>query len=380
MVLAFALLAAAPASAQIDVSSAPAAGGPQRFLTVLYAAGCQVVARINPPRESPRRRLVVDGSAVPAHFSDPDASGLFEASVQAPFRPGTRIVLEYANASVEATVTVLNDIGCPIDDAHLAYDERDGLETPFFVGAAFEQFAPGFSDAEQHAGAARALAGVNGQYRLFRRGRRLWIGQVWISGGYHAGLRSYCSDEAPHTVGDDVVCQPTSAGNIAATTPIIREATSFEANIAVRVELLALNRDSRFPAHVYLIARDTRFGLDRATASKFADPVFAVGFVVVGGPMRGTSLQGGLGWSKFYAPEGRGRALDRFKVDFTLMAGAKKSLKERLTFWDRTRESFRYFFAVRSDFDAGPGADSIRVATGLAFSPSVFFRVAGGGS
>ena len=86
--------------------------------------------------------------------------------------------------------------------------------------------------------------------------------------------------------------------------------------------------------------------------------------------MRGTSFQGGFGASEFYSNDGK---WNRLKTEFTLVVGAEKSTKDVLTGTDKAKDAFKFYFAVRTDFDMGSGADSVRVGMGLAFLPSAYF-------
>jgi hypothetical protein len=271
-----------------------------------------------------------------------------------------------------------SDLGCAVVTTDVRQDEREILDATFFFGGAYEQFAPGYNDPAESSEASRITAGMNGEYRLMRARPGLWTAQLWLYGGFLTGVRSYiyCSDSERNTI-----CDPIDIGNIRNFRAVIADSTSFEASVGVRLELLSLNRASTFPANVYLTFRSGALALDRATSEKLGDVVAAVGMVVTSGPMRGTLFQAGWGATELYKgflnPVGT-NPWNRWKIDVTIMTGARKSLKDRLTFWDRTKDSVRFFFVVKSDFDRGQRPDSIRAALGFTFAPSAFFGLGGG--
>jgi hypothetical protein len=329
--------------------------------------------------------LTVDGQAVSATISDIDRNGFVVATVKTPLKRGQTAELEYGGAKASVSVTVDSVVGCEKGaPQEFTDDDRDAMSTPFHVGAALEQFAPGFTDTTQSTQSIRAIGGVTGEYRIYRRKPGVWNPQLWLHGGFLAGLRTYCANDAatgtnpapaPNPVDSGasaVACDPFNPENIGQLNMILRNATSFEVGLGVRFEFLSLNRGTKFPGNVYITVRDNRFAIDRATASKFTDPVVGIGFVITGGAMRGTSFQAGKGGSSFYAANGS-TDWNRWKTEFTIVTGASRSVKDVLTTGDKAKDSFRVYFAVRTDFDNGPDSDSVRVGFGLAFLPSAFF-------
>lgn len=277
----------------------------------------------------------------------------------------------------------------PSVDDTFAYDQRDVLETPFFFGGAFEQFAPGFSSRED-GHAARIVGGFNGQYRLLRTGKGAFARQLWLFGGFLAGVRSYCDEEVPVPGVKGLTataCDPLNVANMQNTRVVIQDATSFEASAGLRFEFLALNRDTPFPANIFAVVRANQFALDRHTSEKYSDPTVGLGFVVTGGAMRGTIFQAGRGSNSFYATPPKcdscdavptvDTTWDRWKIDFTIMIGAPRNSEGPTTAADKWKDSVRFFFAVRSDFDKDRDPDSLRLGMGVTFNPSAFFGTDG---
>jgi len=350
-------------------------------LNIRTAAGCVVFAELKPSRNAARRWVLVNGQKVTADISDPDAGGNILALLQEPLLKGQRVTLQYgevkADALVEADKSVLGCVGNK--PADFADDDRDAVDTPIYVGAGYEQFSPGFSNVSASTQASRAIAGVNAQYRFFRVHPGRWPLQLWVYGNFLAGLRSYCSTDVPQATPNEdpastVICKPFGTSNIDTATFVIRNATSFETSLGLRFEFLELNVGSKFAGNMFVTVRDARFALDRATANKLSDPIYAgLGLVVTKGPLRGTSLMGGLGPNSLYGTEPGTPSWHRIKGEFNLVFGPSKSFKDYLTFWDRTKEAMRFYFATRSDFDLGGAPDSVRIGMGVSFAPSSFF-------
>jgi len=350
-------------------------------LNIRTAAGCLVFAEIKPSRNAARRSVSINGQKVTADISDPDGGGNILALLQEPLLKGQRVTLQYgdvkADTLVEADKSVLGCIGNK--PADFADDDRDAVDTPMYVGAAYEQFSPGFSNVSASTQASRAIAGVNAQYRFFRVHPGRWPMQLWVYGNFLAGLRSYCSTDVPQATPNEdpastVICKPFGTRNPDTATFVIRNATSFETSLGLRLEFLELNVGSKFAGNMFVTVRDARLALDRATANKLSDPIYAgLGLVVTKGPLRGTSLMGGLGPNSLYGTEPGTPSWHRVKGEFNLVFGPAKSFKDYLTFWDRTKEAMRFYFATRSDFDLGGAPDSVRIGMGVSFAPSSFF-------
>ena len=263
-------------------------------------------------------------------------------------------------------------------------DARDPFQATFYIGAAFDNFAPaavggyrttsgGYANPDTGGTSAlRRLAGVNFEFRAIGdQSSRL---QVWLVGETLHGVRSAdldCRDAADRppvceSIGRNLLQNPGASFLYA-----IEHASSFEAYLSPRIEFATLQTGTVFPSRAYATVR---LGTDMLTDNaQKASPSYhlGVGLLAPTGPFSGSYLETGWGRTdRFFVKQGRGR-WHRLKID-GLLSFPFLSFLDRARFWTKAP---RAFIQLYSDFDPeGSESDSIQTFIGFDFDIGALFR------
>jgi hypothetical protein len=238
-------------------------------------------------------------------------------------------------------------------------DERDDFGANAYIGLAIDTFGAEElhkylnpeANGELH---ERSIFGFDFSYRLFQRGSR----QVWVYGETLHGVRSEDIDcaETPELPSCKQELAEFGASLAKASLFLLRNASSLEAYVGVRVELAHLNLPGQHPAAVYV---NFQPGFLQVTGSdgdaKGAHHV-GVGAQAVGGAMEGSYLEVGFGKTDLFKLN-RDR---RFKFDGMLV----RQLGDT---------GFALFAQLYADVDFRDGSDSIQSYFGLNFDVSKLF-------
>jgi hypothetical protein len=260
-------------------------------------------------------------------------------------------------------------------------DQRDAFAASAYLGYAFDNFAPGSiggyqngaaSGAEQH----RRVAGVNFEFHVAGAGAR----QLWIFGETLNGVRAAdiecVGENAP------VVCGQLTENQGEQFRYILQNATSKEALVGIRLELLRLNADSEFATRFYVTGQlgvmMLRGDLIGATSTLIAQEAyrahhFGTGLLIESGPYGGSYLEFGWGRTDLFGnterrPDGRFVELQpwrRLKIDAFLSFELPGS--------DRLPRPFVQLF---SDFDpTDKTSDSMQTFLGFDLDLGGLFQV-----
>jgi hypothetical protein len=243
-------------------------------------------------------------------------------------------------------------------------DGRSALEASGYLGSVFDNFAPNVVGAYENADAAsgtksRWMAGVEAQYRLL--GKPSDTVQLWLSTKTLHGVRTA-----------DVNCQETpsvAVCNSSATTSdkflyILQHASTMEAHVDPRLELLTLQAGSDVPAKFYVGARFGFLDLEGAPKVFNSDSV-GVGLLAPSGVFKGSMAQVGWGRSEQFQSNS---SWNRLKFDGMLAFDVLPSLTDQLQFWKQLGGALRVFIAISVDRNpGGPGPDSVQSYVGIDF-------------
>lgn len=234
------------------------------------------------------------------------------------------------------------------------HDEREDFEAGAYVGLAIDTF--GAQEIRNYLNPEangiieeRSIFGFDFSYRLFRSATRPL--QIWVYGETVHGVRSEDIDcaAAPNLPS----CQrelAEFAGSVpTASLYMLRNATSLEALVGVRLELRSLNLPGRHPAVVYASLQPGFLEVAGSDGDAKAMHHVAVGARSVGGPRQGSYLEIGFGKTELFV-KNRNR---RWKIDGMLQ--------------QTIAGGFSLFAQLFADVDLADGADSIQSYFGLGF-------------
>jgi hypothetical protein len=250
-------------------------------------------------------------------------------------------------------------------------DDREVFEASGYLGRAFDNFSPGTDTRRaptKPGPGSRWLAGVESQYRLL--GGKRDARQVWLAAYTMHGVRSADVDcESPQFA---ALCGGTQREKFFA---IFENASSLEAHFDLRVEFLALQRESETPIKAFAVARFGFVTLNRdveaddGTTVNVSVPkvlnsdMLGVGILSPAGPFKGSNASVGWGLSdRFQSHPG----WNRLKVNGTLIFDVMPGFKDRLQFWKRMAGAPRVFVSMSVDRNpGGPAPDSVTSYIGV---------------
>jgi hypothetical protein len=241
-------------------------------------------------------------------------------------------------------------------------DPRDAIAATAYVGTAIDNFAPPIIGAyEEKDERHRFIGGIDFEFRVWphRDARRDGM-QVWISGETLHGVRT--ADVDCSTDPKPPVCNEAITGVGQSFRFVLKRATSFEAFIQPRLELITIEPDSPFATRLYLTGR---FGIAMLTEGiGYAAEAhhLGVGLGAMGGTFEGSAVEVGWGKSELFAPIS-GAGWNRLKFDGLLSVPFLQGLTDRARFW---RTQPRFFIQLYADFDpGGNAADSVQTFIGF---------------
>jgi hypothetical protein len=194
-------------------------------------------------------------------------------------------------------------------------DTRDPFQATFYVGAAFDNFAPasvggytttpgGYLNSEKGGSSStRTVAGVDFEFRAV--GDEQSARQLWLVGGTVHGVRSGDVDctAAPNdrppvcqTLGTRFGVQNPSAAFLYA----LEHATSFEAYLIPRWEFATLQPGTIFPSRAYV---SFRMGVDMLSGDAHEAADFyhlGAGILTPSGPFKDSYIEAGVGQKRYH--------------------------------------------------------------------------------
>jgi hypothetical protein len=302
------------------------------------------------------------------------AEGLIEFAAETRLTTPLHLTLSRTTDMNGYSIDVLHghDVELVYDDVTMALirvigmftdDERENVQATAHLGLGVDNFAAGDLDTLLDADASgrvrsRGVGGVTVAYRLFRNctERR----QLWMFGETVHGVRSTEVDcRSSPTLS---ACQPFTpspgAGQFVA---VIRNASSLEAFVGLRYELLTLRSGSASPSAFYVTARAgflSVVGHDDAVDAHHV----GIGAVATKGRFQDSYLEVGFGRTDLYLVHPR----DRYKIDGLITWQIERSdISQRAGLWP--------FVQLTVDSDFGSGGDSIQSYFGVAFDLDALF-------
>lgn len=267
---------------------------------------------------------------------------------------GTDADIQVAFGTASVTV-VIADADGTVAGCDPVQEDTKVFNATIYVGTSLDQFAaeelqkylnPNESgDLRFH-----ATAGVDFEYRAFRRGQR----SLWFVGETLHSAKS--TDIDCQTNPELEKCQE-SLQDIA-TNPgdkflaILRNATSVEASVAARLHLRELNLGGDAPAAWYVQAKMGFITVADSDSDAAMLTTYSMGLLITDGPFDGSYLDVGFGRSEVY----RQNTNRRIKFDGLLT-------------FDTRMGPFRPYFQMTVDSDFKSGPDSIQSYFGLDFDP-----------
>jgi hypothetical protein len=243
-------------------------------------------------------------------------------------------------------------------------DPRDAIDATAYVGTAIDNFAPAIvanytTPQNEH---SRVIGGVDFDFRVWpRRNARKDSRQIWVSGETLHGVRTAdidCSGaEKPQVCGDAPDVAVGERFRFA-----LKHASSFEAFVQPRIELLTIEPDSPFATRLYATGR---FGIMMLTEGEgYAAEAhhFGVGLRAIGGKFEDSFFEVGWGKTELFAPVS-GSGWNRLKFDGLLAVPFLQGIFDRAKFWQTQP---RFLIQLYADFDPGRrAADSVQTFIGL---------------
>jgi hypothetical protein len=242
-------------------------------------------------------------------------------------------------------------------------DEREDLESTAYLGLAIDTF--GAQELNRYLNPEangqiheRSIFGVDFAYRLM--GQPTSPRQLWVYGETLHGARSEDIDcaAAPELPSCKKELADFATGLPQATLFLLRNATSLEAYLGVRLELAHLNLPGRHPAALYVTFQPGFLEVAGSDGDAKAAHHVGVGARAIGGPMQGSYLELGFGRSDLFLLN-RNR---RFKFDGMLQRDVGNG--------------FALFAQLFADVDLREGSDSIQSYFGLNFDIGMLFKPA----
>jgi hypothetical protein len=240
-------------------------------------------------------------------------------------------------------------------------DEREDFEASAYLGFAIDTFAA--EEIQRYLNPEvngkpkeRGIFGFDFGYRLISRKKF----QFWVYGETVHGVRSDDVDCGKNP--DFPTCLDATADFLALGKAVpenalymLRNATSLEGFTGFRLESMPINRTGRHPAVVYGKLQAGFLNVAGSDGDAKDMHHFAVGALVVGGPLVGSYLEFGHGRTDLFATN----RYDRFKIDGHLQY--------------RIRKGVSFFAQLFVDVDGDKGADAMQSYFGLAFDlPELF--------
>lgn len=329
----------------VAVAAAPRHALAQTATVAARAGHCQI--QVSAKLTAPSMLLV-----------ERDAEVIFNRQVRADELPrtihvrrpiGTTTVIKVSLGNQPVAVVIAQadgtEAGCRPDED----EDDDVFRANGYVGLSIDTFAA--DDLKRYlnpndSGDSRYhdIAGVNFEYRVFRKG----LTSLWVAGEtlhYAKSTEVNCAENP-----ELEACQGFTA-NPQQFLAILRNASSVEANMAVRLHLFEVNKRSSSPAAVYVQAKLGFQAVEKGDSDAAEFVTYSGGFMSLAGRFGGSHLDIGWGRSDVYltAPN------NRFKVDGLLSIGLNGV------------SSIRPYIQMTIDADRGSGPDSIQTFIGVDF-------------
>ena len=240
-------------------------------------------------------------------------------------------------------------------------DERFDFESNAYVGLAIDTF--GAQELNQYLNPEangqlheRSVFGVDFAYRLLKKGSR----QIWVYGETLHGVRSEDIDcaQVPELPSCKKELSEFGADVAKASLFLLRNATSLEAYVGLRVEVAQINVPGLHPAAIYVNLQPGFLQVAGSDGDAKAQHHVAIGAQAVGGSMRGSYLEIGYGKSDLFILN-RDR---RFIFDGMLVRKLADS-------------GFALFAQLYADVDMKDGSDSIQSYFGLNYDVGKLFHL-----
>jgi len=247
-------------------------------------------------------------------------------------------------------------------------DQRDDIRLTFHTGIAIDNFAADETKVYLNFDASnktknRGVVGFDIEYRLMGDGDSIlseshtltWNPQLWLYGNTLHGMRSAEVDCNAHP--NLTVCKgalataPAKNDNLY----LLRNATSLEGYLGMRMELFTLQPTGAHPANIYI---NGQLGF-LTIADNGGDVVdmhhLGVGAIVIGGPYKNSFIETGYGRSDIFLRNRHGRW--KFIAKAVWNPERAKKIIGNPTI----------FAKMVADTDMGTGADSIQTYIGVSF-------------
>jgi len=232
-------------------------------------------------------------------------------------------------------------------------DRRDDLNADAYLGLSIDTFSalnlhnvlyqnPQDNGTQRQ----RVIGGFDLEYRLTGKIAKPRVPQLWLYGQTRHGARSAEVTLPTGTPGQQLVF-------------LLRNASSLEAHLGLRLELLSLNTGRKDPARVYLKVQAGFLSIAQSGGDVFDVHRIALGVLATGGRYEGSYLEVGHGRNDVFR-------LNRYRR--VLVTG---HLTWGSDAW-RAR-GLRPFVDISVDGDAGIGADSVQTSIGLSFDVDKIF-------
>ncbi len=339
------------------------AAGPK--ITPAFAGDCAVTVALSGQRSGDVVQILLDFGQLADRSVTAAEQATIDVPTGAPLQKGQQLRLRINGSDIGTDIRVADptDGHKPTGTCDKPLEEAfagDSFEATAYFGWAFDQFAPddigGYPPNTTTAKHNRALFGVDFDYRVI--GNDSSHVQLWLAGETLHGVRNAdidCSAEK----NKPPICKP-EAG-IPYARAVLENATSLEAYVQPRLEVLTLQPGASTPTKLYLTARLGFIALDDAPRV-FKNHHVGVGLMADDGPFEGSMLEVGWGMNEMLA----GRKFNRFKLD------------GRLTFsldgipGVRDRGSFFVEMFIDNDLK-GKDADCVQTFLGIDLDIRKFF-------
>lgn len=313
--------------------------------------------------------ITLDDAGAPIRFTLLQRSPLV-AALKQPLPGNSDVTVTAGSASTKERVASapagsVIPSACPgSGTAARVFDEREVFEASGFLGAVFDNFAPAIDGNYVNPAAAterrsRLTAGVESQYRLV--GTKNQPVQLWLTGYVLNGMRT--ADASCKDTETNAACLTEEAQNPAGSfNYIISHASTIEAHVDARLELLDLQADTDVPAKFYVYARAGFLDLENAPRVYDANSVGA-GLLAPKGVFRNSYAQVGWGNSHQYQTD---QKFDRLKINGVLMFDVIPGLSaDSIT--KKLGAAWRFFLAISIDRNLHNGPDAVQSYIGFDF-------------
>jgi len=243
--------------------------------------------------------------------------------------------------------------------AEQSKNSREQLTADLFIGASYDQFSGPIEDYlnyESSESKWRFSGGVIFEYGLVQFSKKH---SIWLTGKTLRGVRTAevdCSGESP-----PAICGQALSNVAEQTKYLLRNASSFEAGIALRYEYALPSWNQGYDSAIYLKGELAGAAVDGDDDDMADMHTLSTGFILTESNYRGSFIELGYGKNEIFDEHPDGR----LKIKARLVLNKETNIFSALSV---NKLGYKIYVQTNIDSDNGDGADSVQTHVGFALS------------